>query len=100
MSTETVQESEATAELMTAEYLMEIARDGDEHGWPTELRLLWTDMRDDTLAVMDRVLGEGFLQPVEIGPDGRVWNGHHRIAVAAALGIMVPVVRLKEPADV
>ncbi|MFD7247813.1 hypothetical protein ACFV6Y_38430 [Streptomyces massasporeus] len=84
----------AAVELMTAELLMEEVRDGDQHGWPAELRLLWTEDRDKLLALMDRVLAEGFLTPVQIGDDGRLWDGHHRVAVAAALGIMLPVVRV------
>lgn len=82
------------AELMTAEHLMEIVRDGDNRGWPSELRWLWTVDRDKTLALMDRVVSEGFLTPVQIGDDGRLWDGHHRVAVAAALGILLPVVRV------
>lgn len=81
-------------EMMTAEYLMEVARDGDGIGWSNELRRIWSEDRDKTLALMDRVMAEGFLAPVEIGVDGRLWNGHHRVAVAAALGIMLPVARV------
>ena len=81
------------AELMTAEYLMESVRDGDEIGWPATLRRIWTDDRERTLRLLDWVLSTGFLQPVLIGTDGRLWDGHHRVAVAAALGIMVPATR-------
>lgn len=85
----------SAAELMTAELLMEEVQDGDQHGWATELRSLWTEDREKLLALMDQVLAEGFLTPVEVGPDGRLWDGHHRVAVAAALGIMLPVIHLE-----
>lgn len=81
-------------ELMTAEQLMAEVKDGDEIGWPDELRWLWTEHREQLLALMDNVLAEGFLSPVQIGNDGRLWDGHHRVAVAQALGIMLPVQRV------
>lgn len=84
----------AGVEIMTAELLMEEVQDGDQHGWSTELRSLWTNDREKLLELMDQVLAEGFLVPVQIGPDGRLCDGHHRVAVAAALGIMLPVVRV------
>ena len=34
----------------------------------------------------------GIIEPVLLGDDGRVWNGHHRIVAARRLGIVeVPV---------
>jgi hypothetical protein len=38
------------------------------------------------------VAKHGITQPVCLGPDGRVWDGHHRIVAARRLGIdTIPV---------
>lgn len=71
--------------------VIEHYKDGDEVGWSTELEWLWTDDRERMLALMDLVLKEGFQEPILLGNDGRLWDGHHRIAVALALQIPVPV---------
>ena len=70
--------------------IVRLYRDGDERGWPAELSALWTDHREDMLVLMDSVLEKGFLEPILLGSDGRVWDGHHRIAVGLALGLLIP----------
>ncbi len=83
----------------TADSVMAAVTPGDQHTWATELRRLWTEHRDQLLALMDRVLAEGFLEPIVLGFDGRLWDGHHRLAVAKALGILVPVTHALAPAE-
>lgn len=83
----------------TADFVMSAVTPGDPHTWATELRGLWTEHRDQLLALMDRVLAEGFLEPIVLGHDGRLWDGHHRLAVAKALGILVPVTHALAPAE-
>lgn len=80
-------------QLMTAELVMEMARPADQNSWSDELRIMWSEdwQRARLLAIMDSVLAVGFTTPVAVGPDSRVRDGHHRLAVAAALGIMLPV---------
>lgn len=56
--------------------------------WEAEQEDLWTRHRDVTEAVERRVLDEGVdfaddHSPVLLGNDGRVWDGHHRICIAA-----------------
>ncbi len=77
-------------ELLTAEQVMELVNDGNEIGWAEELRLLWTERRAEMLKLMDSVIGVGFCEPITLGNDGRLWDGHHRVGVALALGIMLP----------
>lgn len=64
-----------------------------DHTWQTELRDMWgPNHRKTTLALMDDILANGITTPIHIGDDGRLWDGHHRIAVAIALGIdSIPV---------
>lgn len=83
----------------TADSVMAAVTPGDRTTWPSELRWLWTEHRDQLLALMDRVLAEGFLEPIVLGFDGRLWDGHHRLAVAKALGILVPVTHALAPAE-
>lgn len=76
---------------ISVQNLIEHYHDGDEIGWAAELEFLWTEHRQQLLELMDSVLAEGFREPVLIGNDRRIWDGHHRIAVALALNIKIPV---------
>ena len=78
-------------ELMTAQQVMDKVKDGDELGWPAQLRDLWTNHRCCLLSLLDSVVAVGFREPIQLGSDGRLWDGHHRVAVALTLGIMLPV---------
>lgn len=37
------------------------------------------------------LIRNGFDEPVLLGDDGRVWDGHHRIIAAARAGLDIPV---------
>jgi hypothetical protein len=67
--------------------------EGANHAWTWthEATDLFTRDRDLTLAILDRVVSEGigfidYAAPILLGNDGRVWDGHHRIVIAQALG--------------
>lgn len=65
---------------------------GDEHGWDVEFAWLRDNhsekLRDLSLSIQEH----GIREPVVLGDDGRVWDGHHRLLVADALGLnSVPV---------
>ncbi len=67
-------------------------RDGDDHGWATEFE--WLDKNHrvqlDTLAAS--IQETGIQEPILLGNDGRVWDGHHPLYVALELGMThVPV---------
>lgn len=67
-------------------------RDGDEHGWATE----FAHLREIHLAKLFDLAGDiaqhGIKEPILLGTDGRVWDGHHRLCVAQHLGIRhVPI---------
>lgn len=75
---------------MTAAQVMDMVKPGSGLTWTHELQELWTEDRHDTLLLLQHVVGEGISEPIIIGPDGRLWDGHHRLAVALALHITVP----------
>src|SRR5690606_15690221 len=75
--------------VVPLEALLSVVRDGDEHGWQTEFELLWSAPAQ-TAAMDIRAAPsqeEGVRVPILIGTDGRVWDGHHRLAVAHRLGL-------------
>lgn len=52
-----------------------------------------------TIGVLRRVAKEGigfldYIAPILLGSDGRVWDGHHRICIALALGLEYVMVEL------
>lgn len=64
-----------------------------EWTWSHEAHDLLTRDRERTAAIADRVLAEGidyanaYGAEITLGSDGRVWDGHHRLVVARAMGI-------------
>ena len=62
---------------------------GDNWTWEHEYDDLWFSevhqANCDRLATSMQT--EGQLDPITLGPDGRAWDGHHRIVVAMRLGI-------------
>lgn len=79
-------------EYMKLDDILANYRDGDEHGWDVEFDYLWSR----ETAYLDRlstsIQETGMQEPILLGSDGRVWNGHHRLAIARSLGIeSVPV---------
>lgn len=67
-------------------------KDGDEHGWETEFAHLRETHSDRLAELRESILKDGIKSPVVIGPDGRIWDGHHRLCVADELGLStVPV---------
>lgn len=80
------------AHMVPLEALLKVVRDGDEVGWDVELGELW-EARTDYLDILATSIQEtGIQTPILIGSDGRVWDGHHRLAVAQKLGLSeVPI---------
>lgn len=70
--------------------------DFPERNWPEEFEWLWANDRERMKSIKRQVKAHGldsFEDPILLGSDGRVWDGHHRLAVAMRLGIeKVPVV--------
>lgn len=67
-------------------------RDGDEHGWATEFAYLKFNHGAQLADLMVNIVTYGVREPILLGADGRVWDGHHRLCVADTLGLAdVPV---------
>ena len=67
-------------------------RDGDEHGWETEFDWLEANHAEQMAVLVESIREHGIREPVLLGGDGRVWDGHHRICAARSLGLsMIPV---------
>lgn len=75
-----------TLEKMSLAHLLVWWRPGSaDRSWAEEYKDVMTHPHTST--VRERVLSEGFgfqdyVAPVLLGPDGRVWDGHHRICLA------------------
>jgi len=73
--------------------ILAIYRDGDERGWVNEFNLLETEHTAKLDMLKTSIQETGIREPIVLGPDGRVWDGHHRLCAAESLGIeQVPVV--------
>lgn len=75
-------------------------RDGDELGWEEEFAYLRTspEHRSRLGRLFLSVIEEGIREPILLGYDGRVWDGHHRLCVASEIGLQeVPVKTVRPP---
>lgn len=60
--------------------------------WPWEEECNKLKNSSGMLALIYSIRAEGIREPILLGSDGRVWDGHHRIVAATLLGIHeVPV---------
>ena len=65
---------------------------GDGHSWADEMKWLKTHNPIQLRLLTMSIEKTGIREPILLGDDGRVWDGHHRITVADHLGIEhVPV---------
>lgn len=73
--------------------LLTTFKDGDEHGWDVEFAYLDGIHADKLAALEQSIATYGIREPVLIGSDGRIWDGHHRLRVAHRLGFATVPVR-------
>ena len=67
--------------------------DPDAWTWTDEFAQLWGLTGEYMANLTNDVRRRGIQRPLLLGNDGRLWNGHHRLAVAVALLMdEVPVV--------
>lgn len=59
----------------------------DDWTWDDVHHRMWNDPEHaaKTQAIADSLVEEGQRRPINLGTDGRVWDGHHRIAAAMRL---------------
>lgn len=65
---------------------------GEDWTWADEYTYCWMDDGPRTNTIIDLVKEKGIgfddaHNPILLGNDGRVWDGHHRILVARYLGM-------------
>ena len=72
--------------------LLATIEDGDGIGWEAEFGWLRKNHAPKVRGLALSILQNGIREPVLIGPDGRMWDGHHRVYVAYMLGFThIPV---------
>jgi ParB-like chromosome segregation protein Spo0J len=75
-------------ERMKLAELMAKVTPGEPHDWPTEFEWLRKEAGGGPIrALIASILRVGIQRPVLIGSDGRLWDGHHRVYAAWALGL-------------
>jgi hypothetical protein len=79
-------------DLRQVEYLnlrgiLQVFRDGDELGWTKSLTWLWENHTDHLVKLILDISKNGMREPIVLGWDERIWDGHHRIAAALALNL-------------
>lgn len=79
------------ADALRLDHLLGIFRVGSgDWSWQEEHDQLYA--RPYQVALTEKIAQEGIREPVLLGSDGRVWDGHHRICAAMHLGLdAVPV---------
>lgn len=81
-----------SAGTMDLAHLLNVYQDGDENGWDAEFAFLQAEHSIRIGQLYADVAVRGIREPIQLGPDGRVWDGHHRLCVAALLKLdTVPV---------
>ena len=88
-------EREGWKEMPLSELLAEV-RDGDEVGWTLAARSL----NSYTMAnLRESIAQNGQREPVHIGSDGRLWDGHHRVETLRLLGAQTILVIDDRPTE-
>ncbi len=86
-----------TTRRLSPESIMSAYMTGDENGWWEENLHLWRTQSHAMRELADSIEVHGVHEPVLLGDDGRVWDGHHRILIAAGLGLKsIPVLLAEE----
>jgi hypothetical protein len=81
-------------EYMSRETILAEYKDGDERGWDKEFDYLEECHAEKIAALVESVKQNGILEPILLGNDGRVWDGHHRLTAAWLADVkMIPVIR-------
>lgn len=65
--------------------VLDVFQDGDRTGWNDEFNRLWREQPDYMAELTEKIRKNGITLPILLGTDGRVWDGHHRLAVAQRL---------------
>lgn len=84
--------SETRVERRNPQIVMDLWRPGSgDWGWPFEVADLIRRDGPALADLIDSIREDGVREPVLLGDDGRVWDGHHRIIAAWIADRAVPV---------
>ena len=72
---------------MNLRELLDTYTSGDGCSWTEEFLDLWTREPHYMATLVEDIGVHGILKPIHLGDDGRVWDGHHRLAAACALNL-------------
>lgn len=72
---------------MTVDDILRNYWTGDEHAWNNEFAYLVRFHGKHVAELMRDIEANGIKEPILLGNDGRVWDGHHRLLVARILNI-------------
>lgn len=50
--------------------------------WDDEYSDLWNRDREKMTELAATIAADGIREPILLGTDGRIWDGHHRICIA------------------
>lgn len=83
----------AARRTIRLDHLQGVYRVGSfEWSWQEEYDDLMSRDATKMAALIDSIRAEGIREPILLGDDGRVWDGHHRICAAMHIGLdSVPV---------
>lgn len=80
-------------ETMKLAQLLDSYTPGDPHSWADEFAWLKENHKGKLALLTLSIIAHGIIDPILLGTDGRIWDGHHRLYVAHRLDIeRVPVV--------
>lgn len=80
-------------EMMSLPTLLAEWEPGDGGSWAVEFHTLRESHPDHMEDLYFSINKYGIIEPILLGADGRVWDGHHRLAIAKELDVSyVPVV--------
>lgn len=60
-------------------------KDGTPWTWSDEFASLWSIETAYMARLLDDIVAQGIQEPILLGNDDRLWDGHHRLAAAVAL---------------
>jgi ParB-like chromosome segregation protein Spo0J len=87
-----------TARTWPTSTVLTVVETGDANTWAEEIAFLWRNDTARMIELLRGVLANGIRQPISIAltDDGgwRMWDGHHRVAIAVALQLPAIPIRI------
>jgi len=93
--TDTSDEHE-TIEYPLAQIMIRYRPGSQDWSWKEEMSDMFSPAHfDKTVALIHSIRKDGIKEPIALGDDRRIWDGHHRITAAYVLGLkIIPTIEL------